>query len=105
MILTGRPCRSGLRYLKEEDEKMLYIAFPGDEKKFRRMSGGRKGFPYQCQRRRGAVSLSPYSDTCLYRSIFGRGAGGPLYLKGLRKKGALMGEHIGGCVLFEQEEK
>ena len=94
-----------LAVLKEEDEKMLYIAFPGDEKSSGGCLAAGRGF-FHINASGGAepCPFSPYSDTCLTEASLEEALGSPLF-KRLKEEGALMGEHIGGCVLFEQEEK
>lgn len=48
--------------------------------------------------------FSPYSDVNLRETTLRDALKSPLFLK-LKENGNLEKEHIGGCVLFEQEEQ
>lgn len=93
-----------LDQLRREKQDMLFIAFPGDEKSSGGCLAAGRGF-FHINARGGAepCPFSPYSDTNLKNVSLEEALMSPLFQK-LRDNGNLEKEHIGGCVLFEQEE-
>lgn len=94
-----------LNALRECREDMVLLAFPGDE----RSSGGclaaGRGF-FHINAFGGAepCPFSPYSDVNVTEVGLRKALQSPLFVR-LRENGNLEAEHIGGCVLFEQEEE
>ena len=75
-----------LAVLKEEDEKMLYIAFPGDEKSSGGCLAAGRGFSISMPAAaRSRVPFLHIPIPALQKHLWKR-RWGPLYLKGLRKK-------------------
>lgn len=93
-----------LLHLREKEDAMLYISFPGDEKTSGGCLAAGRGF-FHINARGGAEScpFSPYSDTNLTEVTLREALESPLFVK-LQSGDILTGEHRGGCVLFEQEE-
>jgi len=93
-----------LLLLRERSDDMIYISFPGDEK----LSGGclaaGRGF-FHINPKGGAepCPFSPFSDTSLKDVSLLEALSSPLFRR-LREGDILMQEHMGGCVLFEQEQ-
>lgn len=98
-------------YLSEELAKvrlelrdMLFISFPGDEKAYGGcLAAGRGFFHINSQGGAEPCPFSPYSDTDLKHTSLREALNSPLF-RGLREHRILMEEHVGGCVLFEQEK-
>ena len=84
---------------------MVFISFPGDEKSSGGCLAAGRGF-FHINAFGGAepCPFSPYSDTSLKNISLKDALNSPLFLK-LRENGNLEKEHIGGCVLFEQEQE
>ena len=91
--------------LREKESAMLYISFPGDEKTSGGCLAAGRGF-FHINARGGAepCPFSPYSDTSLVTVGLREALRSPLFVK-LKREGLLTKEHIGGCVLFEQEQE
>ncbi len=93
-----------LLHIRKEWEDMVFISFPGDEKSSGGCLAAGRGFfhinPYG-----GAepCPFSPYTDTSLKEVSLEEALNSPLFIK-LQHSGALLLEHAGGCVLFEQED-
>lgn len=93
-----------IRKLREEQEDMVFISFPGDE----RASGGclaaGRGF-FHINASGGAepCPFSPYSDTSLVHTSLKEALQSPLFSR-LQESGSLEKFHTGGCALFEQEQ-
>lgn len=89
--------------LRERFANLLMIAFPGDEK----MTGGcvaaGRGF-FHINSDGGAepCPFSPYSDSSVLTGSLLQALESPLFQK-LDQAGLLLGEHKGGCQLFEHE--
>lgn len=94
-----------LNALRECRKDMVLLAFPGDE----RSSGGclaaGRGF-FHINAFGGAepCPFSPYSDVNVTEVGLRKALQSPLFVR-LRENGNLEAEHIGGCVLFEQEQE
>lgn len=94
-----------LNELRKEKCEMVFIAFPGDEKSSGGCLAAGRGF-FHINAMGGAepCPFSPYSDVNLRETSLKDALKSPLFLK-LKENGNLEKEHIGGCVLFEQEEQ
>jgi MoaA/NifB/PqqE/SkfB family radical SAM enzyme len=82
---------------------MLYISFPGDEKYSGGCLAAGRGFVHINMD--GSVEpcpFSPYSDTNLAGISLVKALKSP-FLTSMRENGMLMGEHDGGCLLFERQ--
>lgn len=90
--------------LRATEEGMVFISFPGDEKASGGCLAAGRGF-FHINAAGGAepCPFSPYSDTNLKEVTLREALHSPLFQK-LGADGILQQEHIGGCVLFEQEE-
>lgn len=94
-----------LMKLREKDQPMLYISFPGDEKSSGGCLAAGRGF-FHINANGGAepCPFSPYSDTSLKEVGLKDALKSRLFVK-LKGGGFLNGEHSGGCVLFGQENE
>ncbi|MDO5521619.1 MAG: radical SAM protein [bacterium] len=94
-----------LNQLRRNVKELLFIAFPGDEKTSGGCLAAGRGF-FHINARGGAepCPFSPYSDTNVRTTSLKEALSSPLFCK-LRENGNLTEKHIGGCVLFEQEEQ
>ena len=90
--------------LRKARRDMVFVAFPGDEKRSGGCLAAGRGF-FHINPRGGAepCPFSPYSDSSLKTVSLLDALQSPLFTK-LRASGALENEHIGGCTLFEQED-
>ena len=84
-------------------EDMVFVSFPGDEKSSGGCLAAGRGF-FHINASGGAepCPFSPYSDTSLRNVTLKEALHSPLFCR-LRENGNLEKEHIGGCVLYEQE--
>lgn len=84
---------------------MVFVSFPGDEKSSGGCLAAGRGF-FHINAAGGAepCPFSPYSDTSLKTMSLKEALNSPLFVR-LREEGHLEREHIGGCVLFEQENE
>lgn len=89
--------------LREKKSDMIYISFPGDEKEAEGCLAAGRGF-FHINAAGGAepCPFSPFSDTNLRDTPLRDALQSPLFVK-LSASGMLDQEHVGGCVLFEQE--
>lgn len=94
-----------LDQIRMEREDMVFVSFPGDEKSSGGCLAAGRGF-FHINAAGGAepCPFSPYSDTSLKTISLKESLNSPLFVR-LREEGHLEREHIGGCVLFEQEEE
>lgn len=94
-----------LQVLRTSSLDMMLISFPGDEKASGGCLAAGRGF-FHINANGGAepCPFSPYSDTNLKNTTLKEALNSPLFLK-LQNNKNLTEEHIGGCALFEQEEK
>lgn len=91
--------------MREEEMDMIFLSFPGDEKSSGGCLAAGRGF-FHINSKGGAepCPFSPYSDTNIRGKSLKDALQSPLFFK-LQKNACMEQEHIGGCVLFEQEEK
>ena len=89
--------------LREKHVDMLFISFPGDEKASGGCLAAGRGF-FHINANGGAepCPFSPYSDTNLKECSLLEASKSPLFMR-LNQDGMLLGEHSGGCLLFEKE--
>lgn len=90
--------------LRKATTEMVFIAFPGDEKTSGGCLAAGRGF-FHINAHGGAepCPFSPYSDTNVRDTSLKEALQSPLFHT-LQADGNLTQEHIGGCVLFEQQE-
>lgn len=94
-----------INQLRIKKKDMLFLAFPGDEKKSGGcLAAGRGFFHINAHGGVEPCPFSPYSDTNILETSLLDALHSQLFLK-LQKGGNLTKEHIGGCVLFEQKEQ
>jgi MoaA/NifB/PqqE/SkfB family radical SAM enzyme len=87
-----------------ERRQMILVSFPGDEKESGGcLAAGRGFFHINAGGDAEPCPFSPYSDTSLKTTSLREALKSPLFTR-LREGGSLLGEHAGGCVLFEQAE-
>ena len=90
--------------LRKRYEHMIIISFPGDEKHSGGcLAAGRGFFHINTGGDAEPCPFSPFSDTNLKKSSLLDALQSPLFKK-LNETEMLLGEHNGGCVLFEKEE-
>lgn len=89
--------------LREKYEDILFVSFPGDEKVTGGCLAAGRGF-FHINANGGAepCPFSPYSDISLKDHSLFEALKSPLF-KRLNQDGILIGEHNGGCLLFEKE--
>ncbi len=94
-----------LERLREEYQDMLFMSFPGDEKNSGGCLAAGRGF-FHINSHGGAepCPASPYSDINVKETSLMDALNSKLF-KSLRDGGILMGEHEGGCVLFEHQKE
>ena len=91
--------------LRTARRDMVFIAFPGDEKRSGGCLAAGRGF-FHINPRGGAepCPFSPYSDVSLRTTSLRDALASPLFTR-LRSSGIMENEHAGGCTLFEQEDR
>jgi MoaA/NifB/PqqE/SkfB family radical SAM enzyme len=95
---------SRVEKLRASQEGMIFISFPGDEAESGGcLAAGRGFFHISASGAAEPCPFSPYSDLNLRDSSLRDALKSPLFVR-LRDGGYLATKHIGGCVLFEQEE-
>ena len=84
---------------------LIFIAFPGDEKSTGGCLAAGRGF-FHINSHGGAepCPFSPYSDINVRETSLREALRSDLF-RALQSESILTGEHIGGCVLFEQKDK
>ncbi|MBL4934684.1 radical SAM protein [Clostridium sp. YIM B02515] len=89
--------------LRKEYEDAIFLSFPGDEKYTGGCLAAGRGF-FHISVNGGAepCPFSPYSDTNIKDCTLLEALQSPLF-KRLKETGMLLGEHAGGCLLFEKE--
>ena len=94
-----------LSELRREQEQMLLISFPGDEKSSGGCLAAGRGF-FHVNSHGGAepCPFSPYSDLNLRDHSLREAMRSPLFTA-LRSGEILLEEHDGGCVLFRKREQ
>lgn len=91
--------------LREQFEEAVFLSFPGDEKYSGGcLAAGRGFFHINVDGSAEPCPFSPYSDTNLKDISLREAIKSPLFTK-LKETGMLMGEHDGGCLLFEKEDE
>ncbi len=100
-----RVLEQSVKTLREEYPEMLFISFPGDEKKSGGCLAAGRGF-FHINSHGGAepCPLSPYSDINVKESSVRQALHSKLFTA-LRDGDVLMEEHAGGCVLFERKDQ
>lgn len=90
--------------LREHYEDAIFISFPGDEKYSGGcLAAGRGFFHINVDGSVEPCPFSPYSDTNLKDCTLREALKSPLFIK-LNETGMLLGEHDGGCLLFQKEK-
>ena len=91
--------------LRSSYPDMIFIAFPGDEKSTGGCLAAGRGF-FHVNSHGGAepCPFSPYSDINVRETSLREALKSDLF-RALQNESILTGEHIGGCVLFEQKDK
>ncbi|MGB4661216.1 MAG: radical SAM protein [Mobilitalea sp.] len=90
--------------LRKSYEDMLFISFPGDEKDSGGcLAAGRGFFHINSSGSAEPCPFSPYSDTNIKNGSLREALKSPLFQK-LQANESLLGEHSGGCILFEKRE-
>ena len=94
-----------LRALRQEDDAILLISFPGDEKSSGGCLAAGRGF-FHINSHGGAepCPFSPYSDINVKDYTLREVMDSRLF-RSLREEGILMEEHDGGCVLYQRREQ
>ncbi|MCX7614238.1 MAG: radical SAM protein [Clostridiales bacterium] len=94
-----------LHYLREKWKELIFLAFPGDEKSIGGCLAAGRGFFYiNMDGKAEPCPFSPYSDRNLKDCSLISALKSPLFIK-LNQDGMLLGEHDGGCLLFEKEDE
>jgi len=90
---------------RERHGDLLLVSFPGDENRSGGCLAAGRGF-FHINAAGGAepCPFSPYSDSSVADTSLRMALQSPLF-QALRQQGNLVQDHIGGCVLFEQEER
>ena len=93
-----------IKELRKVFENMVFLSFPGDEKYSGGFLAAGRGF-FHINAKGGAepCPFSPYSDVNLKECSLKESLKSPLFKK-LKDNELLLGEHDGGCLLFEREE-
>lgn len=94
-----------MRRLKLTKRKMVFIAFPGDEKESGGCVAAGRGF-FHINSHGGAepCPFSPYSDINVKETSIREAMKSPLFYA-LNSEGLLKDEHIGGCTLYMNRER
>ncbi|EPY2274166.1 radical SAM protein [Clostridium sporogenes] len=92
-----------IKELRKAFKNMVFLSFPGDEKYTGGCLAAGRGF-FHINANGGAEScpFSPYSDINLEECSLREALKSPLFKK-LKETEMLLGEHDGGCLLFEKE--
>lgn len=94
-----------LSTLRNDYPEMIFISFPGDEKTSGGcLAAGRGFFHINAYGSAEPCPFSAYSDTTLRDVSLKEALNSPLF-KYLKDSGTLNDNHVGGCVLFEHEDK
>ncbi|MDP4095064.1 MAG: radical SAM protein [Bacillota bacterium] len=94
-----------VKTLQREFTKMIFIDFPGDEKYLGGcLAAGRGFFHINAGGSAEPCPFSPYSDMNLKDHSILEALSSPLFRK-IRESGMLLDEHIGGCLLFQEQQK
>lgn len=97
--------RNSVRRLRLFNRKMVFIAFPGDEKNSGGCVAAGRGF-FHINSHGGAepCPFSPYSDINVKDSSIREAMKSPLFFA-LNTQGLLKDDHIGGCTLYMNRDK
>ena len=91
--------------LREQYQDVIFLSFPGDEKYSGGcLAAGRGFFHINSDGSAEPCPFSPYSDINLKDCTLREALKSPLFRK-LNETGMLLGEHDGGCLLFQKEEE
>ena len=91
--------------LRNQYEDSIFLSFPGDEKYSGGcLAAGRGFFHINVDGSAEPCPFSPYSDTNLKDCTLKEALKSPLFRK-LNETGMLLGEHDGGCLLFQKENE
>lgn len=91
--------------LRKEYEDIIILSFPGDEKYSGGcLAAGRGFFHINVDGSAEPCPFSPYSDLNLRDCTLREALKSPLFKK-LNETGMLLGEHDGGCLLFQKEKE
>ena len=90
--------------LRSDRPEMVYVSFPGDEKRSGGCVAAGRGF-FHINSHGGAepCPFSPYSDVNVKNASLREALRSPLFTA-LRDGGLLLDDHAGGCVLYEKRE-
>lgn len=96
--------RKRLTLLRNNNKRVIFVSFPGDEKSSGGCLAAGRGF-FHINSHGGAepCPFSPYSDINVKDTSIREALRSPLFNK-LRSSGTLLEDHAGGCVLFEKRE-
>jgi len=90
-------------HLRTHYPDRIFLSFPGDEKHTGEcLAAGRGFFHISADGNAEPCPFSPYSDTNLKKNTLLGALRSPLFQK-LNKGGMLLGEHDGGCLLFQKQ--
>ncbi|MBE6740698.1 MAG: radical SAM protein [Ruminococcaceae bacterium] len=94
-----------VKRLRRTKRRMVYIAFPGDEKSSGGCVAAGRGF-FHINSHGGAepCPFSPYSDINVKDTSLREALKSPLFTA-IREQGLLIDDHIGGCTLYMNREK
>lgn len=93
-----------LESLRRQEDQMVFVSFPGDEDQSRGcLAAGRGFFHINAEGHAEPCPFSPHSDTSLKNGSLREALRSPLFQK-IRAQGAALGDHAGGCALFENDE-
>ncbi len=91
--------------LRKQYEDVIFLSFPGDEKYSGGcLAAGRGFFHINVDGSAEPCPFSPYSDINLKDCTLREALKSPLFRK-LNETGMLIGEHDGGCLLFQKEKE
>jgi len=108
-LAPDNACRGRLEIrqaqLRQQYRHMLFLSFPGDEKKMGGcLAAGRGFFHINTDGSAENCPFSPYSDRNIRTSSLLEVLKSPLF-RALRDERLVGGEHTGGCALFEHQDE
>lgn len=97
--------KNRLSEIRKEQDKMVFVSFPGDEKTSGGCLAAGRGF-FHINSHGGAepCPFSPYSDINVRDTSVREALNSGLFYA-LQRENVLMEDHAGGCVLFERREQ
>ena len=96
---------TNLEKLRMTYDNIIFLSFPGDEKAMGGCLAAGRGFLHIIpDGKADACPFSPYSDSHIAEVGLKEALKSSFFAK-LRESGLVGGEHMGGCTLFEHEEK